>query len=128
MAKEEYILRLSLLEQEANKMQEQLQAVDQQITEFELLKLSLDNLEKAKEKTFLASLGKGIFVNSELKDKELFVNVGSGVVIKKKPKEAIVLINTQIRQLEEIKGTLMHEIENINSQLQKLVGEARSSS
>ena len=125
MAKEEYIFKLSLMQQEAEKMQEQLQIVNQQIQEFEVLKLSLNNLEKEKEKEFLASLGRGIFIKGEIKDKELFVNVGNGVVVRKKPEENCNIIDKQVRELAELKRNLLLELEKVNFQLQELLEEAR---
>ena len=113
------------MQQEAEKLSEQVQIINQQIAEFEILKLSLDNLDKSKEKEILANLGKGIFVKSRIEDKELFVNVGSGVVVKKKAEEACKIIDKQVSQLGELKRNMLDEIEKINSQLQELIVEAR---
>lgn len=126
MAREEYLFKFSMLEQEANKINENLQIINQQIAEFEVLKLSLRNIIKDKE--MLAGLGKGIFVKSEIKDKELFVNIGSGIVVKKSPEEACKIIDRQILQIAELKQNLLNEIEKINFKMQALVEEARKES
>ena len=126
-----------MLQQEAGKIEEQVQIINSQIQEFEILKLSLEKLDLemlplqkvAKDSglkpttEILAPLGKGIFFKSELKDKELFVNVGNGIVVKKNPAEAGKVINKQIKQMEDIRGKLLNEIEKINFQLQELVQE-----
>jgi len=127
MAKEDYLIKLSMIQQQAEKLQEQVQIVNQQIAEFEILNSSLDKIEKSKEKEILANLGKGIFIKSEIKDKELFVNVGQGIVVKKRAEETIHIINKQVRELEELKANLLGEIEQINFQLQELLEEARKS-
>jgi len=127
MAKEDYLLRLSLLDQESNRLQEQLQVVNREISELESLRLSIEKLDKTKEKEILANLGRGIFIKSEVKEKELFVNVGSNVVLKKKPQDTIKIIDKQISQLDELKQNLLGEIEKINSKLQELVEEAQGS-
>jgi len=128
MTKEEYLFKLSLLQQEANKLEEQIQLINQQVSELEILKMSLEKIDKIEEKEILASLGKGIFIKAEKKENELFVNIGEGVVVKKTSKETCDIIDKQIKQLEEIKINLLSEIEKINFQLQELVKEAREES
>ena len=125
MAKEDYLIQLSMLEQESRKFEEQIHIVRQQVLELESLKLSLENLNKSDEKEFLANLGKGIFVKSEIKDKELFVNVGEGVILKKNVKETEKIINEQIAQLEGIQKKLAENIDMINEQLQDLIVQAQ---
>ncbi len=124
MAREDYLIRLSLLEQESNKIEEQIGLINQQIAELEVLKLSLEKLDKTKEKEILAPFGKGIFFKAEIKEKELFVNIGANVVVKKKPKETTEIVQRQIKQLEELKKSLMKNIEDIRIQLESLVVEA----
>ena len=125
MAKEDYLIRLSMLEQEGRKLEEQLQLINQQLQEFQVLNLSLEKLNKTEEKEILAGLGRGIYFKTELKDKKLFVNVGDNIILKKSPEETIEIINKQIRQLEGMKEKLLIEIENINHQLQELVEETQ---
>ena len=125
MAKEDYLIRLSMLENEAGKIEENIGLINQQIAELEVLKLSLEKLGESKEKEILAPVGKGIFLKSEIKDRELFVNIGCGIVIRKKPKEAAEVVQEQIKQLEEIKRSLMDSIGEIKMQFEGLVEEAR---
>jgi prefoldin, archaeal alpha subunit/eukaryotic subunit 5 len=114
-----------MIEQESNKMQEQMQAIKSQIEELEVLRLSLERIDQMKEKEILANLGSGIFIKSEIKDKELFVNIGNGIVIKKMPEETIKIINKQIDRLDELKVLILSEIEKLNSQLRDLIEEAQ---
>ena len=125
MEKQELLLRLSMFENEAKQIQEQAELANQQIAEFEVLKNSLDKLENEEEKEFLAALGKGVFIKSEIKDKELFVNIGNGIVIKKKPEETKKIIERQIGQLESLRTELVNGIEKLNSEMQKLIEEAQ---
>jgi prefoldin alpha subunit len=126
MAKEDYLIKLSMMQQEAEKLQEQVQIINQQIAEFEVLKLSLGNIGENKE--ILANLGKGVFIKSEIKDKELFVNIGQGIVVRKNADEACKIIDKQISELGELKRNILQEIEKINSNLQELLEEARKES
>lgn len=125
MAKEDYLIKLSMMQQEAEKLQEQVGIINQQVAEFEVLKLSLSNIGENKE--ILANLGKGVFVKSEIKDKELFVSIGEGVVVRKNVDEAYKIIDKQIAELGELKKNILHEVEKINSNLQELLEEARKS-
>jgi prefoldin alpha subunit len=125
MAGEEYLIRLGMLEQEANKLQEQFQLVEQQIQEFEILRLSLEKLDETEEKAILANLGRGIYFKTELKDKNLFVNVGNGIVLRKTPQETVEIIEKQINQLQNLRQNLEKQIGNMNLQVQDLVESAR---
>ena len=62
MAKEQYILELGMLEQEAMKLQQQMQMIDQPMFELQNLQFGLQELEKSGEKEMLANLGKNIFI------------------------------------------------------------------
>ena len=124
MGKEEYLLKLSMMEQEANKIEEQIKIVNQQVAELESLKLSVKKIDGS-EKEILAPLGKGIFVKSDIKDKNLFVNIGAGVVVKKKPEEVIGLIDRQLDELNNIREELVNALEGVNAGVQELVEQAR---
>lgn len=125
MAKEELLIKLSMLEQQANEQAEKIQAIDNQISELESLKLSLTKMEKSKGREMLAPLGRGIFIKTEIKDEKLFVNVGNKTIVKKTPKETEEIIESQIKEMQEVKHHLMHNIQEINHQLQSLVEEAQ---
>ena len=125
MAKEELLIKLSMLEQQANEQAEKIQAIDNQISELESLKLSLREIDKSKGKEMLAPLGRGIFIKTEIKDERLFVNVGNKTIVKKTPMETEEIIESQIKEMQEVKHHLMHNIQEINHQLQSLVEEAQ---
>ena len=125
MNREEYLIRLSMLEQEANKIEEQIGIISQQINELEVLKSSLKNLDRNEKRELLAPLGRGIFFKSELKEKELFVNVGQGIVVKKSPEETAEIIERQVSQLGEIKEQLITNISEVRMQLEDVVEQAR---
>jgi len=125
MTNENYILQLSRIQEEAKKLEEQLNIINNQIKEFEILKESLDNIDKTKNENFLASLGKGVFIETKINNKELFVNVGNNIVLKKNVKETNEIIDKQIKELNKIKEEIEKSIENLNIELQFLVEEAQ---
>ncbi len=118
-------MQLSMLEQQAREVQQQIALVNQKINELDLLKISLDKLNHSKEQEFLAPLGEGVFVKAHLQEKELFVNVGSKLVVKKSIKETEQVIDKQISQLEDVRKELEENIENLNKELQHIVDLAR---
>ena len=123
---EELLMKLSMLEQQANEQAEQIQAIDNQISELESLKLSLSKMEKSKGKEMLAPLGRGIFIKTEVKEEKLFVNVGSKTLVKKTPKETAEIIDNQIKEMGRVKAHLLGNIEQINQSLSGLINEAQN--
>ncbi|MBI5148406.1 hypothetical protein HZA33_01875, partial [Candidatus Pacearchaeota archaeon] len=111
-SKQERMLRLNMLEQEARQFEQQLMFVEQQIVELQLLSVHLDEIEKAKPKTeMLASLGRNIFVKTELLSKDLFVDIGAKTVVKKSIEETKTIIQKDVKQLEQAKGNLQQEFQ-----------------
>lgn len=125
MAKEEILLKLSMLEQKSEEIKQQIEAVESQISELESLKLSLKKIDKSKGKEMLASLGRGIFLKTKVEDDKLFVNVGSKIVVKKTPSETIEIIDAQTNEMENIKRNLLGAIEQVNVNLSEIFEEAR---
>jgi len=121
MANEEYIMQLSMIQEEARKLEEQLNIINQQIREFDLLKESLDNIENVKSEKVLTSLGKGVFVESKIESKELLVNIGNNVVLKRSTKETKDIIDKQIRELEKIKIQIEQAIGDLDLELQRIL-------
>ena len=125
MAKQDYLIRLSILQEEARRLQEQVQLVNQETADLEIVKTGVDKLGKEKSEEILAPVGKGIFIKSKPLEKELFVNVGKGIMLKKTPKDAIKIIDKQIKQLQDLKQMLINEIEKINTELQEVIIQAQ---
>ena len=117
--KQEYLIRLGMLQQEAERLGQENEAINKQIMELSELKKNLNDFLSAKNKDALVSLGKGIFSKAELKDKELYVNIGAGVVVKKNVPDTIKIIDEQVLKLEEAKENLMREMESLNLQVQE---------
>lgn len=121
---EEYIVRLSVMQQQAEKIQEQIELVNSQMQDLDSLKSSLANLDKGE---ILANIGRGIFVKAEIKNKDLYVNIGEKVVVKKNTEETQDMIGKQMINLENIKNQLLDDLQGINRQLQSLINETKTS-
>ena len=124
MTKEEYILQWSMLEQEASKLQEQMQIIEQHFIKLQHLKQSLEEVEKTKEKEILANLGKNIFIKTEIKDKNLLVDIGNRVFVKKTPKEAVEIIEEQVEEMEKTKMRIINKLQEMQGKMQEIIEQA----
>ena len=125
--KEELISSLGQKYEYGKEIEEKLNLIEQQLSELEKFKSNLATLDESKEREFLASLGKGVFIKSEIMDKILFVDVGSGVLIKKTTTEAKEVVEDQMKKILEIRIELQKQIELINRELQNLIKEIEKS-
>ncbi len=114
---QEKLMNLSLLEQEANQINQQLQIIEQQMIELQILKLHLDDIEKTKEKEeILASIGRNMFIQTSLSSREIFVDVGAKTVLKKTPQEAKRVVDMDIERMTELRNKIMNELERISKE------------
>ena len=127
-AKQEYMMKLQVLEQEANQLGEQINLIEQQITELGLLKVNLERLEKAGEEEIFAELGKGIFLKAQLKKSNLLIDVGSKVLVPKSYSEVKDVIKDQSSKFAQVKVQVGKRIEQINAELNRIIAEANAGS
>ncbi len=118
---EENIQILQEKYQESNSLEEQLQIIIQQSNELKLFGESLKELEKRKENEIFASVGKGVYIKSELKERNFFVDVGAGILVKKTPEEAERIIENQVRKLGELKIQLQEMLESLAMEMQDII-------
>ena len=109
------------MQQESERFEQQINAINMQISELDELKEGLD----LENKEILANIGKGIFVKANVKEKELFVNIGNNIVVKKNKEQTQEIIIEQILKLKQIKAQLLAAIEEVNHQLGHLIEQAR---
>lgn len=120
------IVDIASVEIEARRLEENLQLVDNQILELEEFRKSFEFLIKSKNNEILASLGRGVFIKSEIKDKEkLFVEVGAGVVVMKTPEETLEIVKEQISRLQEARIQIASQLKVYSKQLQEFLESAR---
>lgn len=125
---QEYFMQMQMLGQEAERLEQQMQILDQQTAELAAVRESIDaikNSEKSKETEILANLGKGIFVKADLKDRELFVNIGKDIIVKKTPDETIKIIDEQTKKLAEGKQMIIEKIQELQLNMNELLQKAQ---
>src|SRR3989344_6220769 len=129
---QEMYMEFQMLDQHIKQLQKQLQAITQQLMEFESTSMSLEDLQKVPAgKEIFVPLSSGIFAKAEIKDtSELLVNVGANVVVQKDIASAKKLIANQVEEIRKLQKRMMEELEkmtgkaaNIEEELQKLVSE-----
>jgi prefoldin alpha subunit len=119
----ELMMKIQESNQRSQVLDEQLKVVDQQIMELQQFSVAIDDLMNSDEKEILASIGKGVYIKSDMKEKDLFVDVGSGVFVKKKTDETKKVVGNQLSRLNEMKMQLTMELQKINSEVEKLIVE-----
>ena len=102
-------------------LDEKLNVVDKEINELEIFELHLKDITSNGKKEILASLGKGVYVKSDMIDSKLLVDVGSNIFVKKTPEQTKEVLSGQIKRLHDMKLILQQTIENMNSEMQKIV-------
>ncbi len=122
---QELIMKLGMFEQQMRQIQEQLQLVEQNTIELSSLSLGLDELKGKKDEEILAQVGRGIFVKAKLLSEDLIVDVGSKNFVNKNISDTKKLIENQLGRLNEIKESLSNSLEEINSEVTKIILNAQ---
>ncbi len=126
MDQQEYLMKLQLLDQQANQFGEQLKIIDQQIEELLFLKENMLNLEETKEKEIYAEIGKGIFMKAQIDKKELLVDVGNKVFVPKTFKDINELVDSQVIKFDHVKNEISNRINEINLELDSIVNQVNT--
>lgn len=110
-----------MMEQESKQLNEQLELIEQHVSEMQKLKEALDELEKTNEKSILANLGKNIYIPAEITDKTLIVEVGKGNFVKKTIPEANKIIIEQLEKLDQAKNQIDAKINELQTEMMNLI-------
>jgi len=121
---QELIYQLSILQQQAQQIQEQLQLVEQNVSDLNSISDGLNELKDKKDSEMLAPLGRGIFIKAKILSEELTVDIGKKNFVKKSIPETQEIVAIQIEKIEQIKEQLLDELDKINNQLLTLINTA----
>jgi len=121
---EEMLIKAQTLQRESQEIESNLKIIGEHIEDLTKFAENLDFLDRNEEKEILASLGRGVYIKSEIKDeKKLFVDVGAGILIKKTPAETKKVIEGQLGKFQEAKIQLKTQLELYASEFRKMVEE-----
>ncbi len=122
---QELLFRFSMFERQIRELQQQIEAVERGIVDLTTLNFGLDELVGSKDKEIFAPMGKGIFVKAKLVSEELNVDIGEGNLVKKSIPETKELIEEQIKKLEQVRGELEKNLEEIGQELTGMMGQTQ---
>ena len=120
---QELFMRATILQQQSQEIEQNLQIIDNQISEMDAFSKNLSDLSDSNEKEILASIGKGVYIKANLENKDLFVDVGAGTIVKQTPGETREIIDSQIPKLREARIQLTAQLESFHAQFHELVQE-----
>jgi len=115
-----------ILERQAQELEEGRTAIENEITELREFEKNISDFSSAKETSAFSSIGKGVFVRTNVSDKELFVEVGKGVLVRKTPAETIELIESQIKKLDEARMKMLSRLEMYSHALSAIANKINS--
>jgi prefoldin alpha subunit len=122
---QELMFKLQMYEQHMNQLQQQMQAVEQGVTDLTELIIGLEELKGKEGQEIRAQIGKGIFVKAKLSSEDLLVDIGNKTIVTKSIDETKDLIEEQLVKLNQAKEELNSNLEKIQNEMMSLLQEAQ---
>ena len=105
-------LQEAIIQQQISELQNQIMALEEKLQEFEILKESLDELQKQEGKEILVPIGNGVLMKAKIEDSnKVVVNLGANIMAEKKIEETKKLLDKQIEEIRKGSEVLQHELE-----------------
>ncbi len=121
----EYQILINNLKQ----LEQQFVMMEQHLNDLRGLDESLDSLINTKENEMFSAVGNGVFIKTELKDKDsVLVNIGAGVVVKKKIRDAKNLVIRQVDEVQNLIIQIQDDFNNLNNEIGVLKEEIHHAS
>ena len=114
-----------MFEQQMRQLQQQFQAVEESLNELVSLDAGLDEMKGSIGKGVLAQVGRGIFVEAEIKSEDLTVNVGDKNFVKKSIPETKKILQEQIGKLNSIREELESKMDEVQEEAKNLILKAQ---
>ena len=118
---QEQIMKIQMMEQEVNYLNQQLQLIDENIKEMNQISDSLGEIKKGNE--ILSNLGKKIYLPVEVKDDKLVVEVGRGNYVKKSISETKEILERENNKLMEGKGKIIERLNFLQEEMSRMLME-----
>ncbi len=119
---QEKILEYRLLFQELQKLQENIEALEQHLEELKKIQTNLESISETSANTeTLIPLGSGLFLKGQILDtQKVIMNVGSSICVEKTIKEAGETVQKQFDEIETVLGQLEEQAEQLATNLENL--------
>lgn len=118
---QQLLMEASQLEKYSNELEQHEAYLAQHINELMQFSEQLEILNQTNETSMLASIGKRVYLKTEVVDKSLFVEVGAGVVVRKTPEELATVITEQLTQLRASHEQLKLQLAFSTEKLQQIM-------
>lgn len=122
------IERAQILHGESQLIEERIGFIDKQVRELTEFLEHLSFIQETSETQLFSSLGKGLFLETSLRSKEIFVEAGAGVLIKKSLPEVQTIIRTQLESLSRMRSESQEQLTTLHGEFEQLVSKLESSS
>ncbi len=109
--------KFQVFEQQIKGLKQQLQAVEQAISELTNLNIGLDDLVGKEGNEIMAPVGRGIYAKAKLLSEDLTVDIGNKNLVKKSIPDTKKILQEQLKKLDDVKKELEENMENINQEL-----------
>jgi prefoldin alpha subunit len=120
---QEAIMKIQMMEQETNSLNEQLKMVDSNVAEMNDLIASLEEIDSTDTKEIMANLGKRIFIPVDIREKKLIVEVGKGNFVKKSVGDTKKIVVEESDKLAEAKNQIMSRLNELQEDMNKMIME-----
>ncbi len=117
----ELIYKAQAIHKQVEELETHAGLIDHELVDLKRFKNDLDTIEKNPSKQVLSSLGKGVFIKTDIIEKELFVEVGAGYIVKKNSAETRAVIDEQIKKISEARLHNLSKLELYQQALQQLI-------
>lgn len=124
---EELIMKASIFQRQAEQLSNNLAQIEAQVLELSSLAHDLNALKESSSNEMISSIAKGVYIKTNLVEKNLLVNVGSDILVKKTPEETQIIIEEQVKKLNEARLHLKAQLEIYNNLLRETIAEIEES-
>lgn len=121
-------MQFQMVDSQVKQLKEQIQALNNQMQELQTLKQGLKDLESVEEGSeALIPLNAGVYLRGEVKDKKkVVINVGSNVMVDKDVESAKKMVESQIKELLEVRVNVTNNFNAMVEKARKLQREIMS--
>lgn len=120
---QELLMQASFLEKNSQETAQQIEYFEKEILELDAMHKNLSSLDEGKGKESISSLGKGLYVKSQLQDEKVLVHVGANILVKKNISDTKKVIEEQINKLSQARAYLLERLELYNKGLHDIMRE-----
>jgi prefoldin alpha subunit len=122
---DEMINEINLYKNQAEVLQQQVEAIQASLAEVETLESTLEDIKDEKSLETLVPVGAGSFMNAEIKKTdEVVMSVGAGVAIKKSTEEAKEILDSQKEELNDSLDKMLKNLQKISQIISQLSPQA----